>query len=182
MLSGRLSIVTGWKLACRGAESRAGCCGKKMGVVLSPRSQSHHLNAADQLEYIMYNTRMLWICVTAVAVIGIAACGPRVPVVNVDRVPQATRDSALNVRVFLLGSIVPPGARSLGAASAYSCKHLMTDPPATQGNALLQLQIKTIEMGGNAIINVTFDTRGTDTLGTNCWQTVTASGIVVRLP
>jgi uncharacterized protein YbjQ (UPF0145 family) len=59
---------------------------------------------------------------------------------------------------------------------------LLTDPPATQGDALQQLQVRVMRLGGNAVGNVTFDTRGTDTLGTNCWQTVTASGLALRLP
>jgi uncharacterized protein YbjQ (UPF0145 family) len=58
----------------------------------------------------------------------------------------------------------------------------MTDPPATQGDALQQLQLLALRAGANAVSNVTFDARGTDTWGTNCWQTVTASGFAVRAP
>jgi uncharacterized protein YbjQ (UPF0145 family) len=58
----------------------------------------------------------------------------------------------------------------------------MTDPPATQGDAMQQLQLRALELKANAVVNVTFDTRGTDTFGTNCWQTVTASGFAATLP
>ena len=34
-------------------------------------------------------------------------------------------------------------------------------------------------MGANGIIDITFDSRGTDTWGTNCWETVQASGTAV---
>jgi uncharacterized protein YbjQ (UPF0145 family) len=69
----------------------------------------------------------------------------------------------------------------LARLTAYSCKHLTTDPPASRGDALEQLQIQAARAGANALINLTFDTRGTDVFGTNCWETVQASGTAVRL-
>jgi hypothetical protein len=36
-------------------------------------------------------------------------------------------------------------------------------------------------MNADAIIDVNFDQRGTDAWGTNCWETVQASGMAVRL-
>ncbi len=111
-----------------------------------------------------------------------AGCSPFVPVTNLATIDPQTRASAIQVRVLPLGMQIPANAKLLQPVQAYSCKHLLTDPPATQGDAMQQLQLRALELHANAVVNVTFDTRGTDTFGTNCWQTVTASGIAASLP
>ena len=42
------------------------------------------------------------------------------------------------------------------------------------------LRLKALDLGADGIIDITFDTRGTDTWGTNCWESVQASGIAVK--
>jgi hypothetical protein len=111
----------------------------------------------------------------------LTGCGPMVPVVRMDQVPSTERQAAQQVQVFILGVPTPSDARVVGPVQAHSCKHLLTDPPATQGDALQQLQLVALRAGANAIGNVTFDARGTDTWGTNCWQSVTASGMALRI-
>ena len=71
-------------------------------------------------------------------------------------------------------------AEYLGDITAYSCKHMMRDPPASKADALTQLRLKALGMKANGIIDVTFDSRGTDTFGTNCWESVQASGVAVE--
>lgn len=112
---------------------------------------------------------------------GAAGCTPFVPVVAVSDLPQAERTTAANVRIFAVGQAAPRVQSSLGEVTAYSCKFLIWDAPASRGDALQQLQLKAMKMGANAIINVTFDVRGADALGTNCYQTVEASGMAVRV-
>jgi Putative heavy-metal-binding len=114
--------------------------------------------------------------------IGIGACAPFVDVVDVKSVPQTTRESAMRIPIYSLGMAAPASFRALGAIEATSCKFLLSDPPATTGNALQQLQLKALQMGANGIVDVTFDTRGTDAFGTGCWQSVTATGIAVVMP
>ena len=109
-------------------------------------------------------------------------CAPFVPVTNVSSVDPQTRAVATQVRILPLSMQVPPGTKILQPVQAYSCKHVLTDPPATQGDAIQQLQLRAAELRANAVVEVTFDTRGTDTLGTNCWQTVTASGFAAIVP
>jgi uncharacterized protein YbjQ (UPF0145 family) len=45
---------------------------------------------------------------------------------------------------------------------------------------LTQLKLKALDLGADGIIDITFDTRGTDTWGTNCWESVQASGVAVK--
>ncbi|MDC0452133.1 YbjQ family protein [Candidatus Pelagibacter sp.] len=47
------------------------------------------------------------------------------------------------------------------------------------GDALKQLKIKAVRAGANGVIDITFDSRGTDTFRTNCWESVQASGTAV---
>lgn len=80
-----------------------------------------------------------------------------------------------------LGSPAPQVKQALGSVTAYSCKHLLWDPPATRSDATNQLKLKAYRMGADAVVEVTFAERGTDAFGTNCWETVQASGRAVRI-
>src|SRR5262249_51111663 len=111
----------------------------------------------------------------------IAACAARVPVTDMTALSSAEVTAAANVRVFTTEQPPPKIERAIAPLTAYSCKHLTKDPPASKGDALQQLQLKAVQMGANGLINVTFDVRGTDTWGTNCWQTVQASGTAVKI-
>ena len=103
-----------------------------------------------------------------------------VDVVNTNEVDQATLNSAAAISVYEVGQTVPRGLTVISPISAYSCKHVLWDEPASRGDALLQLQLRARELGASAITNLTFDVRGTDTFGTNCWESVYVSGIAMR--
>ena len=111
----------------------------------------------------------------------LGACAAKVPVTDIATISPAELTAATNVRVFTVEQQSPKVEQAIGPVTAFSCKHLTTDPPASKGDALQQLQLNASKLGANAVINVTFDLRGTDTWGTNCWQTVQASGTAVRI-
>ena len=111
----------------------------------------------------------------------VSACDPFVPVTDTALVAPDLIQAARQIEVFTLDN--PSSLRPkafLGEVVSYSCKHLLTDPPASRGDALLQLRLEALKLGASAIVEVTFDTRGTDAYGTNCWETVQASGTAVR--
>ena len=113
---------------------------------------------------------------------GVGACvGPLVPVTEMASVAPSERTAAANVQVFTVGQTSPKVEKVVSQLTAYSCKNKTWDPPASRGNALEQLQLKAAQAGANALINVTFDVRGTDTWGTNCWESIQASGTAVRI-
>lgn len=118
--------------------------------------------------------------IIAVGALFLSACTPFVEVTDVSEIDPATVTRASQVRVFMIGQDAPRRYTVVRPITAYSCKHLMTDPPASTGDALLQLQLEALELGAAGIVNVTFDTRGTDAWGTNCWETVQASGLAVN--
>lgn len=43
------------------------------------------------------------------------------------------------------------------------------------------MKLKAFRMGADAVLDVTFEERGTDAFGTNCWATIKASGNAVRI-
>lgn len=113
----------------------------------------------------------------------LVSCTTFVPVRNLKEVPQSTLVNSARVKIYTIDNPnIPADFEFIEEISAYSCKHLLTDPPASKGDALKRLKIEAYERGANAVIEVTFDTRGTDAWGTNCWETVQVSGIAVKIP
>jgi uncharacterized protein YbjQ (UPF0145 family) len=111
----------------------------------------------------------------------LSSCGPRVDVINFKTVEPSVLAKASRVQIFKLDNAQPKPEidQYIGEITAYSCKHLTWDPPASKGDALKQLKVKAVNMGANGVIDITFDSRGTDTWGTNCWESVQASGTAV---
>ena len=73
----------------------------------------------------------------------------------------------------------PEVAEYCGSIKAYSYKHLW-GRPASKEDALTQLKLKALEFGADGIIDITFDTSGTNTWGTNGWGSIQASGVAVK--
>ena len=117
-----------------------------------------------------------------VTLFALCGCGTFVPVMDVSTVPKETMQQAYRVKVFETNSTTnyPEITEYIGSITAYSCKHMLYDPPASKGDALIQLRLKALEKSADGIIDLTYDSRGTDTWGTNCWETVQASGVAVK--
>lgn len=116
-----------------------------------------------------------------IAVLVLCSCGPFVPVTNLKDVPQEQLNQASKVKVYMLdGNNEAPSGEVIGQVEAYSCKNMAFDPPPSKGNALMQLRLKALQMGANAVTDVTFDQSGTDAWGTNCWQSIQASGMALK--
>src|SRR5262249_40421064 len=111
----------------------------------------------------------------------LAACAAKVPVTEMATISSVALTTATNLRHFTVEQQSPKAEKAIAAVTAFSCKHRTTAPPACNGDPRQQLQLNASRMGAKAVINVTFDTGGTDAWGTNCWQTVQASGTPVRV-
>ncbi len=111
----------------------------------------------------------------------LASCAPRVKVIKLSDLSPEALAEASKVQVFRLDNPTPKPniEKYVGEITAYSCKHNTWDPPASKGNALIQLKVAAVDAGANGIIDITFDSRGTDVWGTNCWESVQASGTAV---
>ena len=111
----------------------------------------------------------------------LSSCGPKVDVLDLSTIDQKILTEASKVQIFKLDNAQPKPEieKYVGEITAYSCKHLSWDPPASKGDALKQLKVKAVSQGANGVIDITFDSRGTDAWGTNCWESVQASGTAV---
>lgn len=108
------------------------------------------------------------------------SCGTRVPVVKMQNIDPATLAKSKRVKVYVLGQ--DPGEfEYIDSITAWSVKHMLYDPPATRGNAIGQAKVICVEKGGDALMNVTFDEQGTDTWGTNAWESISLSADVIKL-
>ncbi len=112
----------------------------------------------------------------------LVSCGPMVPVLDTDKLSSSQLDTASKVKIYTLGNSAdaPDIDSFLTHIEAYSCKHLIWDPPASKNDALIQLRTKAAELGADGVIDVTFDKQGTDTFGTNCWESVYVGGMAVK--
>ena len=86
------------------------------------------------------------------------------------------------VNVYMLEQAAgyPPVHRFIGPVHGVSCKHLLTDPPASKADALLRMRVEAHRLGADTVIDVTIDQSGTDALGTNCWESISVNGLAVR--
>lgn len=125
--------------------------------------------------------RVVIVCAGSALLCGCVGPRPWVAPIDLKAVPVEERAASSAVKIFETGQTAPNRLTVLGDVQATSCKNKTWDPPATKGVALQQLRLRAHRMGGNAVIDVVTDERGTDTWGTNCWESVTVSGIAARL-
>jgi len=93
----------------------------------------------------------------AILVATLAGCAPPTDVVDMQVVPQATRDAMLQVPVLPLGTGAPPGAVWYGQVDGYGCGNT---PVAASSAAAQQLQIKALMTHADAVVNVLFQSAG----------------------
>jgi hypothetical protein len=117
-----------------------------------------------------------------VILIGLIGCAPKAPLVtDMTAISPTDLTAAASVKVFTTEQPPPKAERTIAPVTAYSCKNSTTGAPPSKGDALLQLQLRAVQSGANGLINVTFDSAVHGDSGPDCWQTVQASGIAVRI-
>ena len=116
-----------------------------------------------------------------VLTMALAGCASGLPLIDRDASHLREAAAAARVRVFVAGARVPHRTQRMVPVEAYTCMRVLGDPVAAKEDALRQLRSKADNIGGNAVVDVSFETRGAETLGSECSQTITASGTVARL-
>ena len=107
-------------------------------------------------------------------------CAPFVPVIDLTGVHQQDLIKSQKIRTYIVGQMPPDEFTVLEPLEAWSCKQQSWDPPATKGNALRQLKLLAYRLGATALMDVEFTGHNTDVWGTNCWNSVHASGIAIK--
>jgi hypothetical protein len=114
---------------------------------------------------------MLRLSMSILVVAALTGCGSFLPTTTA-RAPSMPYFTAATA------SLAPPVTRIVGPVEGHSCRNVMWDPPASEADALAQMQGNAAAMGATGIVDVSYSRAGTD-LGTNCWQSVSASGTAV---
>ena len=107
------------------------------------------------------------------AVLALGACGTFLPMTE-----ETDVSNALPYYTAGTANLAPPVERIIGPREGHSCRSMPTDPAPTDAAALRQLQARALLAGANGLVDVSFSRAGTD-VGSNCWQSVTASGTAV---
>jgi hypothetical protein len=114
-------------------------------------------------------------------VLFVGGCSPAsAPVTDISGIPKGKLQAAYQIKTYTTeNKNHPEVAEYCGSIKAYSYKHLW-GRPASKEDALTKLKLKALEFGAEGIIDITFDTSGTNTWGTNGWGSIQASGIAVK--
>jgi hypothetical protein len=94
--------------------------------------------------------------------------------------PDAAKMAAAGVRIYTINTSYPEGAELIRPIEVMSCQRNGYGRSSSSSNAIQQLQVKALEVGANAVVNVTVDSGGVSLLS-NCWNSVTAAGTAARI-
>jgi len=106
-----------------------------------------------------------------------AGCAPFVEVVRLDEATRTRVRSDVTQYTEL-----PPSYRVIQQLEATSCRLGLSDPPATNQDAIDQLRFKASRLGANGITHVFCDSEGVFDLGKNCWSSVKCQGTAIEVP
>jgi uncharacterized protein YbjQ (UPF0145 family) len=115
----------------------------------------------------------------AVVSLALGACGPFIPVTNVDDVSTKTMAAADSIRIVRTGENIPTVTLYLGRVEGNSCKNKVWDKAASADEAMLRIRVAAANRGANTVIDLTCDGEGTSLL-TNCWASVQCKGVAVK--
>jgi uncharacterized protein YbjQ (UPF0145 family) len=107
-----------------------------------------------------------------------AGCAPFVEVVRLD--PDARAKARSDVKHYAAGE-VPAASKVVQQLEATSCRLTLSDPPATNEDAIDQLRFKAAKLGANGITDVFCDSPGTFDLGKNCWSSIKCRGTAIAV-
>lgn len=105
-------------------------------------------------------------------------CAPFVEVVKLDEVARAK--ARADVKQYMAAE-VPATSKVVQQLEATSCRLTLSDPPATNEDAIDQLRFKAAKLGANGITDVFCDSPGTFDLGKNCWSSIKCRGTAIAV-
>ncbi len=116
---------------------------------------------------------------TAIGLVLLAAtlsgCAPPTEVVDLQDVPQVTRDAMVQMPILPLGVAVPAGVTWFGQVEGYGCG---SNPAEATSAAVQQLQIKALTVHAAAVVNVLLQPAGG--VACNAPYGAIATGTIVR--
>jgi uncharacterized protein YbjQ (UPF0145 family) len=95
--------------------------------------------------------------------------------------PADKRQAMSAVRILNQAQLQGAKFDVLTIVEGTSCRHWMTDPPASRTSAIEQLKLKASEAGANAISNIQCDGREPTNYTMNCWESMTCAAEAIKL-
>lgn len=108
----------------------------------------------------------------------LAGCTPFVEVVRVS--PEETASLKSEVRVYESDELRKVTYSSAGSLEATSCQLLITDPAASDEDAINQLKYKARLLGANGISNISCS-KGGLSFTKNCWSYIVCRADAIRV-
>jgi uncharacterized protein YbjQ (UPF0145 family) len=106
-------------------------------------------------------------------------CGPQVAVLKVD--PSTALEARNSVKIYTTRQLVGKNYEDLGPIEATSCKSLMWEPVPTREDAVNQLRVRAINLGGNGLLNLMCDAREGTSVSKNCWSSITCAASAISV-
>ena len=111
--------------------------------------------------------------------VAIYGCGPQVAVLKVD--PSTALEARNTVKIYTMRQLADKRYEDLGPIEATSCKSLMWEPVPTREDAVNQLRVRTINLGGNGLLNLMCDAREGTSVSKNCWSSITCAASAISV-
>lgn len=109
----------------------------------------------------------------------IYGCGPQIAVLKVD--PSTALEVRNAVKIYTTRQLAEKEYEDLGPIEATSCKSLMWEPVPTREDAVNQLRVRTINLGGNGLLNLICDAREGTSVSKNCWSSITCAASAIEV-
>jgi hypothetical protein len=109
----------------------------------------------------------------------IYGCGPQIAVLKVD--PSTALEARNAVKIYTIRQLAEKKYEDLGPIEATSCKSLMWDPVPTREDAVNQLRVRTVKLGGNGLLNLMCDAREGTSVSKNCWSSITCAASAIQV-
>lgn len=120
-----------------------------------------------------------FVLLTLLSFLSACASGPKIPVVNLDKIDSLKRDAINNVAIFNPANLENKKFKVLNIVEGHSCQVLTGDPPVTRTSAIEQLKYFAYQMTGDGITNIKCSKEGTS-LATNCWELISCTAEVIK--
>jgi hypothetical protein len=111
--------------------------------------------------------------------VAIYGCGPQVAVLKVD--PSTALMARSSVKIYTTRQLADKKYEDFGPIEATSCKSLMWEPVPTREDAVNQLRVRAMNLGGNGLLNLMCDAREGTSVSKNCWSSITCAASAIQV-
>ena len=120
----------------------------------------------------------IFLCLTLI--FSLNGCSPRLAIQDIAEIDKDVMKQVYQIKTYYIGQDVPEIKETLGSISGYSCMFWSWEKRANKGDALIQIKLNAHKLGADGILDMTFDSHGTDVWSTACWESIVVTGMAVK--